>query len=477
MTFYFYDLETSSGSPRGGRIMQFAGQRTNDLLEPIGEPDNILVKLADDIIPEPDAILVHGITPQQTLQEGISEAKFAAYFHDKVAEPRTIFVGFNNIRFDDEFMRYMCYRTFYDPYQWHWKDGRGRWDLLDAFRMMRALRPDGLIWPMTAEGKPTVKLEELAKVNKVVHENAHDALSDVLALIELARKFKQAQPKLFEYLLLARDKKHVARLVESGDPFVYTSGKYDSEFEKTTLVKSVLKHPRREAAIVYDLRFDPARWINKPIEELVKHWSVRYGDELEPLPVKTLQYNRCPAIAPLTVLNEASKERIGYTDAFLRHSALIDEHPAFIQKLQEALDILEHKQQMTLLPEPNVDSQLYDGFWTPQDQGEMINIRMSAPNLLSELQSTIKNKRLREMIPLYKARNYQALLTPEEHEQWESHRRVSFFRGGEKSVISKVSKRLEEIVKTRKLTKRDDYLLSELQLYIESILPEPEDSN
>ncbi len=81
------------------------------------------------------------------------------------------------------------------------------------------------------------------------------------------------------------------------------------------------------------------------------------------------------------------------------------------------------------------------------------------------------------MIPLYKARNYQALLTPEEHEQWESHRRVSFFRGGEKSVISKVSKRLEEIVKTRKLTKRDDYLLSELQLYIESILPEPEDSN
>ena len=124
MTFYFYDLETSSGSPRTGRIMQFAGQRTNERLEIIGEPDNILVKLADDVIPEPDAILVHGITPQQTLSEGMSEAEFAAYFHEKLAIADTVFVGFNNIRFDDEFVRKMCYRTMYDPYQWQWKEGR-----------------------------------------------------------------------------------------------------------------------------------------------------------------------------------------------------------------------------------------------------------------------------------------------------------------------------------------------------------------
>ncbi|MDO8265493.1 MAG: exodeoxyribonuclease I, partial [Candidatus Saccharibacteria bacterium] len=225
MNFYFYDLETSSGSPRTGRVMQFAGQRTNEDLEPIGEPDNLLVKLADDILPEPDAILVHKITPQQTLSDGISEAEFAEFFYEKVALKDTVFVGYNNIRFDDEFMRAVCFRTFHDPYEWHWKDGRGRWDLLDAIRMMRALRPDGMEWPFI-DGKPTVKLEEMAKANGLLHENAHDALSDVLALIALASKFKNAQPKLFNYLLSARDKKGVAKIVEAGEPFVYTSGKY-----------------------------------------------------------------------------------------------------------------------------------------------------------------------------------------------------------------------------------------------------------
>ena len=126
MTYYFYDLETSSGSPRTGRIMQFAGQRTNENLEPIGEPDNILVKLADDILPEPDAVLVHGITPQKANDEGITEAELAAYFQSEIATPGTVFVGYNNLRFDDEFMRYLFYRTFYEPYEWHWKDDRGR---------------------------------------------------------------------------------------------------------------------------------------------------------------------------------------------------------------------------------------------------------------------------------------------------------------------------------------------------------------
>ena len=256
MTFYFYDLETSSGSPRTGRIMQFAGQRTNENLEPIGDPDNILLKLADDILPEPEAILVHGITPQQTLSDGISEADFAEIFFNKIAESNTIFIGYNNIRFDDEFMRALAFRNFYEPYEWHWKDGRGRWDLLDPMRMMRALRPEGIKWP-TIDGKPTVKLEELAKANNITHDNAHDALSDVQALIDLAVLYKKSQPKLFSYLIGNRDKKTVAKIAEKGEPFVYTSGKYDSEFNKTTVVWNCFSHPRRDGAIVYDLRYDP----------------------------------------------------------------------------------------------------------------------------------------------------------------------------------------------------------------------------
>ncbi len=55
-TFFFYDLETSGFSPQNDRIMQFAGQRTDENLNRIGEPINILVKLNDDVFTEPKCI-------------------------------------------------------------------------------------------------------------------------------------------------------------------------------------------------------------------------------------------------------------------------------------------------------------------------------------------------------------------------------------------------------------------------------------
>jgi exodeoxyribonuclease-1 len=473
-SFYFYDLETSSGSPRTGRIMQFAGQRTDENLKPIGESDNILVKLSDDVLPEPDAILVHGITPQKTLEEGITEAEFASYFTEKIAIPGTIFVGFNNVRFDDEFMRRILYRTFYDPYQWHWKDDRSRWDILDAIRMMRALRPEGLKWP-EIDGKPTVKLELMAKENGLLHENAHDALSDVVALIELTQKFKSSQPKLFDYLLQARDKKKVAELVLSDQPFVYTSGKFSSEYEKTTVIQTLFKHPRRDSAVVYDLRQSPEDWINKTETELKEHWQVQYGDEKTPLPVKIMHFNKCPAIAPIGVLDEKSARRIKLNlEVVQKNRKLLSEHPELIEKLKNVLDDIENEQQIKLDLGDDVDNQLYDGFWGDNDQIEMRQVRATEPEKLETTVTEIKNKRIREMIPLYKARNFPKKLNPEERELWENHRRKIFYSGGDKSLINKFSKRMQEITKTKKLSKNEEFLLTELQLYAESILPEPE---
>lgn len=476
MTFYFYDLETSSGSPRSGRIMQFAGQRTNERLELVGEPDNILVKLPDDVIPEPDAILVHGITPQQSLSEGLTEAEFAAHFHEKIATANTVFVGFNNIRFDDEFMRRVCYRTMYDPYQWHWKDGRGRWDLLDPIRMMRALRPEGLKWPMV-DGKPTVRLELMARENGLIHEHAHDALSDVIALIQLAQLFQQHQPKLFSYLLEMKDKKAVAKLIEDGKSFVYTSGRYSSDFEKTTVVQPLFKHPRREAAIVYDLRFDPEPWKSKTPEELIKHWKPAYGEAIEKLPVKTLQYNRCPAVAPTSVLDNDTKARLQIDDALIAQNAQkLAQDTTLVEKLQTALDIMEKAQQTQFALEEEVDDQIYGGFWNDGDVAEMLKVRMSPPEELSKLAETVKNKRIREMVPLYKARNYPAFLTGEEREWWEQWRRKAFYGGGDKSAFARFSKRMQQLGTDSTLSSDKEYLLTELQLYIESIVPEPEDA-
>lgn len=476
LTFYFYDYETTSGSPRSGRPIQFAGQRTDEFLQPLGEPDNILIAPADDVLPEPDAVLVHGVTPQKALSEGVTEAEFAKYFNKKVALSGTIFVGYNNIRFDDEFTRFVNYRNFYDPYQWHWQSQRSRWDMLDVVRMVRALRPDGIVWP-EVKGRPSARLEEMAKANKLTHDNAHDALSDVQALIELAQLIKAKQPKLFDYLLGLRNKPAVAELAQSGKPFVYTSGRYAGDFLNTTLVTALFQHPRRPSAVVYDLRQNPTPWFDKSAEELAKHWQARYGDDLERPPVKLLQYNRCPAVAPASVLDETSQERIGLDiEMAERHLKLLGDNPDFITRLEDALDIVEGKQQTALdVGDADVDVSLYDGFWSDADQEVMQELRTATPEELNDLSARITNKRLRAMIPRYKARNYPQSLSDEERQVWESYRRDVFYSGGKKSQYAKFSQRMQE-VSQRHLSENDHYLLAELQLYAESILPEPEDA-
>lgn len=111
-TYLFYDLETSGLNPRQDRIMQFAAIRTDLDFNQIGEPYNILVKLNNDSLPSPDAIILTGISPQQTVEEGYSEADFARILINDIFTTDTIIVGFNNIRFDDEFIRYLFWRTF-----------------------------------------------------------------------------------------------------------------------------------------------------------------------------------------------------------------------------------------------------------------------------------------------------------------------------------------------------------------------------
>ena len=54
----------------------------------------------------------------------------------------------------------------HDPYEREWKFGNSRWDLLDALRLMHALRPEGIVWRQREDGKGTsYKLEHLAEDN------------------------------------------------------------------------------------------------------------------------------------------------------------------------------------------------------------------------------------------------------------------------------------------------------------------------
>ena len=469
-TFFWYDLETSGTDPRTSRIMQFAGQRTTLSLEPIGEPVNMLIKMTPDILPDPDAIMITGITPQMTLADGVTEAEFLRIFTDEIATPGTIFVGFNTVRFDDEFMRFLHWRNFYDAYGWQWRDGRSRWDLLDVVRMTRALRPDGIEWPLQ-DGKPSNRLELLTKSNKLAHENAHDALSDVHACIEVAKLIRDKQPKLFEYLLRLRDKKQVAELVEADKPFVYTSGKYDSAFDKTTVAVRLTVHPGGKGALVYDLRHDPQEFVALSPRELADRWRWT-RDESAPkrLPVKTMQFNRCPAVAPLSVLDAPTQARLKLDMSIVaEHHDSLRNHPHFTENIQEALKILDGERAGLTRP-GSVDEQLYDGFVDDADANLMSVIRAAKPNEFGEIGRDFTDRRLVELLPLYKARNFPASMSDEERAQWDTHCYEAIMQGGAESRLARYMHRLKQLSETVSAADKR-YLLEELQLYAESIMP------
>jgi len=465
-TFFFYDLETSGLNPRQDRIMQFAGQRTNMNLEPIGEPYNLLVTLNDDTLPSPDALMVTGITPQKTVEEGYTEAQFARMLSEEIFTPDTIAVGFNNIRFDDEFIRHLLWRNFNDPYEWSWKDGRSRWDLLDVVRLTRALRPEGINWPLDAKGEPSNRLELITSANGIAHENAHDALADVTALIAVTKLIKQKQPQLYDYLLKMRDKKVVQQLVNVDDkkPFVYASGRYYKEFAKTT-VAFPLTTSRNGGVVVYDLRYDPTPFVELSTEELSKKifasWEERQAEDFVKLPVKELQYNRCPAVAPLGVLEQGDGWQKISLDlkTVQKHQNILLNHPDFAEKLRT---IFENKPAFKKLPDP--EAQLYDGFLNDRDRIRVEAVRNTDERELVDFHPEFQDERLAPLLLHYKARNFPRSLSEDDLAQWETWRAQRL-----QAQLPGFMTALHRLAPTA--TDEQQFILQELQLWAESTLP------
>lgn len=465
-TFFFYDLETTGLDVREDRIMQFAGQRTDLDLKPIGEPYNLLIALNDDTLPSPDALMVTGITPQQTVQDGYSEAEFAKLLMEEIFVPDTIAVGYNSIRFDDEFIRHLFWRNFYDSYVWTWKEGRSRWDIMDVVRMTRALRPEGIEWP-TVDGKEVNRLELIAKLNNIDHFKAHDALSDVEALIAVTELVKQKQPQLYSYLFKMRDKNAIKQLVnlDEKQPFVYVSGRLNSEFHKAT-VAFPLTSGRNGNVIVYDLRHDPADFVSlttRQIEQrLFANWEQRQKDDFVAIPVKELQYNRAPAVAPLGVLEQAEGwQRISLDEATItRHRDTLLTHPEFAENIRSAY---ERRPEFTKSPDP--EAQLYDGFLPDLDKMRIEKVRQALADQLADLHPEFIDERLAPLLLHYKARNFPKSLAEDEVEAWEQWRAARL-----QKQLPGFMTRLQVLATT---VKDDDkqFILQELQLWAESIMP------
>ena len=425
-TLYWHDYETSGIDPRRDRALQFAGIRTDKALNIIGEPLEIFAKPADDLLPHPEAALITGITPQAALANGICEADFIAKIHHELSQPGTCGVGYNTIRFDDEFTRYTLYRNFYDPYEREWQGGNTRWDLIDVVRATHDLRPAGINWPKYENGRSNFRLEALTAANGIGHENAHDALADVHATIAMARLIRDKQPKLFDYFLELRRKERVRALIDTHGltPILHTSGMLSRDEGSSSVVVPLIWHPiNKSSVVVFDLRADPTSLIELSVDELYRRLYTR-NDELpegvERIALKEIHINKAPVVAPLNVLNAESAERLAIDrDLCERHrQQIINAFGTISDKLKQLYQMKPNWEPMT-----DPDHRLYDGFLKPADKRESLRVRQSAPDELREGGWYFSDERLTELLFRYRARNWPESLSEDERVRWDEYRR------------------------------------------------------
>ena len=432
-TLYWHDYETFGLDPARDRPVQFAGIRTDEDLNIVGEPLNIMARPAPDTLPHPISSLITGITPQQALEQGLPEAEFIARILAELSQPGTCGVGYNSLRFDDEVTRNTLYRNLYSPYDREWQNGNSRWDIIDMVRACHDLRPEGIVWPRRADAdRPSFRLEELTLANGIVHEQAHDALSDVHATLAIAKLIREKQPKLYDFLYRLRRKKEVLRHIDLKEmtPVLHTSGMYGSDHGSTRLVVPVAPHPSNSnSIIVFDLAQSPDLLLDlgaRTLRERLYTASEDLPEGVERPALKQILINKCPVIAPTaTLTGDATKRlRIDLITGMRNRQALLHARKAIQQKIAGIFEPREFE------PVTDPDLMIYaGGFFNDSDKALMSTIHDTDPQQLGRQSWNFADRRLPEMLFRYRARNYPETLSADEQAQWLEHCRARLVDG------------------------------------------------
>ncbi|MGI9255431.1 MAG: exodeoxyribonuclease I [Salinispira sp.] len=373
----WYDLETFGTNPFHDRIAQFAAIRTNFNFEQVGEAHVLYCRPADDYLPNPEACLVTGIGPTECAEKGIGEYEFAKNIYDIMMVPGTTAVGYNSIKFDDEFIRNLFYRNLFDPYSREYENGNSRWDIIDLARAARDLRPGSMNWPLGENGSPLFKLEALSAANNIAHEHAHDALSDVFATIGIAKMIKTEDPRLFHWAFSSRNRENLRKLFDLNirPALVYSAARLTRAEGCTTLicplgVPGEKSRQGRNTILCADLRYNPREILNLPAEEIRKRIflpSPMEDSEHRRFPVYDIKINRCPFIAPLNTLREGEAAILGIDiDQCLARREILLREEELTTRIRE---IFNNPPASTLPDDP--DYQIYSSFIKNTDRKQL----------------------------------------------------------------------------------------------------------
>ena len=360
----FYDFETCSSNVSYGQIIQAAAVLVNDSFQELDRYEG-RCKLSPGVVPEAMALLVNKTTPRMLKETNLSHYQMVRQMTDKFKEwKNSIFIGYNSINFDEEFLRRTLFKNLEYPYLTN-TNGNERGDLFSLARACHLYYPGSIKTPISDKNNPIFKLEQLAPMNDIQHDHAHSAMGDVIATIEIAKLLNKKAPNVWKASLMTTNKDKSFQLIKNEELFCTDFFYYGKSVP--FVLTYVCQHPQWGYPMCFDLKSDPNYYFSLSIHELKKELNKK------PKVIRTIKHKKHPIIMnPSYGTNFDNYKQLGIKKLKQR-AKLIRSNNEFAKKVASILDTeAQEKQdldsQLDIYPEESI----YKKFSTDYDNKIMV---------------------------------------------------------------------------------------------------------
>jgi len=387
VSFVVYDVETTGLNKRFDQIVQFAAVHTDSDLN-VRDRIEIGCRLMPHVIPSPQAMQITGLRIEQLLDASLPS------HYEMVTEVRrslesrspSMFLGFNSLSFDEEFLRQAFYLSLYDPYLTN-RSGNARADVLNLCRMTAALRPNVLKPATDHDGRKIFRLKQLAEANGIAAPTSHRAMADVTTTLALCQLIKNNAPEIWSQFLKFSQKKSVESFVTDEDAF---------------LVSETVGNDHRTRVVTL---------IGKHAEQPAKHYCLDIGADLDTIrdmsdddlvnlcrsfarPIVTIRTNAAPTLWELYEADPAHLAPFEDEAQVLNRVERLREDKDFLERLRHAAQSAEPD----FPPSPHLEEQIYGhGFLSREDENLMHEFRAVSWEKRAVLARRFKDSRYRRI--------------------------------------------------------------------------------
>jgi len=359
----FYDFETCSSNVSYGQIIQAAAVLVNDNFQELDRYEG-RCKLSPGIIPEAMALIVNKTTPKILKETNLSHYQMIRQMMGKFnLWKNSIFIGYNSINFDEEFLRRTLFKNLDYPYLTV-TNGNERADLFGIARAAHLYHPNSIKTTISDKNNPVFKLDQLAPVNGIKHIDAHSAIADVLATVELAKLLSKTAPNVWKSSMMTTNKDKTLQIIKNELTFCTDFFYYGKSFP--FVLTFVCEHPQWGYPMCFDLKSDPKYYFNLSINELKKEFKKT------PKVIRTIKHKKHPIIMNSNHgMNFDSYKQIGLLKLQER-AKLIKENKDFCNKVSEVLDSeVREKYDFDSQEEVFAEESIYKKFTTKEDNAIM----------------------------------------------------------------------------------------------------------